>query len=69
MTKLCFGVAAVFMMQQGQLDVRRNMYKAPLVRGVVVHVVVRRGVGKEPEGCLRNILMKGLKTEELSDSA
>ena len=59
MTKLCFGVAAVFMMQQGQLDVRRNMYKATLVRGM----------GKEPEGCLRNILMKGLKTEELSDSA
>ena len=35
-----------------QKIVRRNMHKAALVRGVVVHVVVRRGVGKEPEGCL-----------------
>ena len=41
-----------------QKIVRRNMHKAPLVRGVVVHLVVGRGVGKEPEGCLV------VKTEE-----
>ena len=35
-----------------QKIMRRNMHKGALVRGGVVHVVVERGVGKEPEGCV-----------------